>query len=72
MIPGQANQVLANQVLANQVQANKGRVKEARANKGRVKQAQPNKFLLNMFLADLGLQEDVVLEAVVVLEAGEG
>ncbi|KAE8820274.1 hypothetical protein D1007_01692 [Hordeum vulgare] len=60
MIPGQANQVLANQVLANQVQANKGRVKEA----------QPNKFLLNMFLADLGLLEDVVLEAVVVVEAG--
>ncbi|KAE8816737.1 hypothetical protein D1007_05760 [Hordeum vulgare] len=69
MIPGQANQVLANMVIANQVQANKGRVKQAQANKGRVKQAQPNKFLLNMFLADLGLLEDVV---VVVLEAGVG
>ncbi|KAE8820621.1 hypothetical protein D1007_01371 [Hordeum vulgare] len=50
----------------------KGRVKEARANKGRVKQAQPNKFLLNMFLADLGLLEDVVLEAVVGGARGKG
>ena len=32
MIPGQANQVLANMVIANQVQANKGRVKQAQTN----------------------------------------
>ena len=80
MIQGQANQVVAKQVLANKFLTNKFLAKQVLANNFLAnmvlaKQVLANNFLANMVLAkqgaDLDLQEDVLVgQVVVVLDVG--